>query len=134
MLTKIDHIAIAVRSIDEAIAYYEKALGLSCTRREDVPSQKVRTAFIPLGEIHLELLEPMTLDSTVQKFLDKHGPGIHHISFATDDIQAQLNQAKAAGCQLIHEQPVDGAHDKMVAFLHPTSSYGVLTEFCQKKP
>ncbi len=133
MLQKIDHIAIAVRSIDEALRYYEQALGLTCEKREDVPSQKVRTAFLRVGEIYLELLEPMSLDGTVQKFLDKHGPGIHHISFATDDVAKQLSQAKQAGCQLIHDQPFDGANGKLVGFLHPTSTFGVLTEFCQKK-
>lgn len=133
MLTRIDHIAIAVRSIAEALTYYEQALGLTCERIEDVPSQKVKTAFLSVGEVHLELLEPTGPDSTIQKFLDTHGPGIHHIAFATDNIQAQLSQARRVGCQLIHEQPIDGANNKLVAFLHPKSTFGVLTEFCAPK-
>lgn len=133
MLKKIDHVAIAVKSIEEALPFYEKALGLRCERIEEVPAQKVRTAFLKIGDTYLELLEPMSLDSTVQKFLDKHGPGIHHLAFATDDVGDQLVQAKQGGCQLIHETPFEGAHEKLVAFLHPASTFGVLTEFCQKK-
>ncbi|MBJ7260109.1 MAG: methylmalonyl-CoA epimerase [Chthoniobacterales bacterium] len=131
MLERIDHLGIAVRSLQESIPYYEKALGLRCERVEEVAGQKVRTAFFRLGETHLELLEPTSLDSPVAKFLEKnpHG-GIHHVAFATDDIAAQLAQAKDAGCQLINEQPVGGAGDKLVAFLHPKSTHGVLTEFC----
>jgi methylmalonyl-CoA/ethylmalonyl-CoA epimerase len=133
MLKKVDHIAIAVRSIAEALPFYEKALGLSCERIEEVPSQKVKTAFLKIGEMHLELLEPTSPDSTVQKFLDKNGPGIHHVAFATDDLPDQLAQAKSAGCALINETPVDGAGNKSIAFLHPKSTLGVLTEFCAPK-
>jgi methylmalonyl-CoA/ethylmalonyl-CoA epimerase len=133
MLKKVDHIAIAVRSIAEALPYYEKVLGLSCERIEEVPSQKVKTAFLKIGELHLELLEPTSPESTVQKFLDKNGPGVHHVAFATDNLEEQLAQAKGAGCALIHETPVDGAGDKQIAFLHPKSTQGVLTEFCMPK-
>ena len=130
MITRIDHLGIAVRSLDETIPYYEKALGLKCEHREEVPAQKVRTAFFTVGEVHLELLEPTAPDSPVARFLEKNGEGVHHVAFASDDIRGQLDQAAAAGCKLIHEQPFEGAAGKLVAFLHPKSTHGVLTEFC----
>jgi methylmalonyl-CoA/ethylmalonyl-CoA epimerase len=99
-----------------------------------VPSQKVRTAFFACGEVHLELLEPTDPESTIAKFLETRGEGIHHIAFATTDIVGQLAQAKESGSRLIHEVPFDGAGGKLVAFVHPKSSFGVLTEFCQPKP
>ena len=135
MLRRFDHLGIAVRSLEDSIPYYEKALGLRCEHIEEVPSQKVRTAFFHVGETHLELLEPTSPESPIAKFLEKnpHG-GIHHVAFATDDIQNQLAQAKDAGCQLINETPVDGAGGKLVAFLHPKSTHGVLTEFCAPSP
>ncbi len=132
MLTKIDHIGIAVNSLDEAIPFYEKVLGLSCEKVEEVPTQKVKTAFFALGEVHLELLEPMSEDSPIAKFLEKKGPGVHHIAYQSDDVQDQLNQAAKEGCKLINETPVDGAGGKKVAFLHPKSTFGVLSEFCSK--
>jgi len=131
MITKIDHLGIAVKSIDEAKADYETVLGLKCQGREEVESQKVKTAFFAAGDVHLELLEPTSDESPIAKFLEKNGPGIHHIAFATDDITGQLAQAKGAGARLIHEVPFEGAADKLVAFLHPKSTFGVLTEFCQ---
>jgi methylmalonyl-CoA/ethylmalonyl-CoA epimerase len=135
MLKKIDHLGIAVRSLDEAVPYYEKALGLKCEHREEVPSQKVRTAFFAVGEVHLELLEPTDPDSPIAKYLEKNpAGGIHHIAFATDNIDGQLLQASGAGVKLIHEKPFDGAGGKLVAFLHPKSTFGVLTEFCTPKP
>lgn len=134
MLTKIDHLGIAVRDLDESIEYYEKSLGLSCHGREEVDSQKVKTAFFEVGEVHLELLEPTSEDSPIAKFLEKNGEGIHHIAFHTDDIEGQLKQASGSGVRLIHEAPLEGAADKLVAFLHPKSTHGVLTEFCAEKP
>ena len=133
-IQKIDHLGIAVKSIDAALPYYEKTLGLKCEHREEVPSQKVRTAFFPCGEVHIELLEPTDPESTIAKFIEAKGEGIHHIAFATTDITGQLSQAKDAGTRLIHEVPIDVAGGKLVAFLHPKSSFGVLTEFCQPKP
>jgi methylmalonyl-CoA/ethylmalonyl-CoA epimerase len=130
MIKKIDHLGIAVRSLDEAIPYYEKALGLHCEGREEVASQRVRTAFFDVGGVHLELLEPTSPDSPIAKFIAERGEGIHHIAFRTDDIVAQLGQAAAAGIRLIHEKPFEGAAGKDVAFLHPKSTRGVLTEFC----
>jgi methylmalonyl-CoA/ethylmalonyl-CoA epimerase len=134
MIQRIDHLGIAVRSLDETVPYYEKALGLPCEHREEVPSQKVRTAFFHCGEVHLELLEPTADDSPIARFLEKNGEGIHHIAFATDDIAAQLGQASDAGVRLIHEEPFEGAANKLVAFLHPKSTHGVLTEFCAPAP
>ncbi len=133
MITRIDHLGIAVRSIEAALPYYEKALGLKCAHREEVPSQQVKTAFFDVGEVHLELLEPTSPESPVAKFIEKNGEGIHHIAFATTDINGQLGQAKGAGTRLIHEQPFEGAAGKLVAFLHPKSTFGVLTEFCAPK-
>ena len=134
MIKHIDHLGIAVRSLDESIPFYEKTLGLKCEHREEVPSQKVRTAFFHCGDVHIELLEPTAPDSPIAKYLEKnpHG-GIHHIAYATDNIEAQLQQAKEAGTQLIHEKPIDGAGGKLVAFLHPKSTFGVLTEYCMPK-
>jgi len=133
MLKKIDHIGIAVKSIDEAKSFFENTLGLACEGIEEVASQKVKTAFFSIGEVHLELLEPTADDSPVGKFLEKNGPGVHHIAYNTDDVQKQLEQASASGCKLINKTPVDGAGGKQVAFLHPKSTFGVLTEFCAKK-
>ncbi len=131
MLKKIDHLGIAVRALDEVVPYFEKALGLKCEHREEVPSQKVRTAFFTVGEVHLELLEPTDPESPVAKFLEKNpNGGIHHVAFGTDDIAGQLSQAAGAGVRLINEKPFDGAAGKLVAFLHPKSTFGVLTEFC----
>ena len=133
VLQKIDHLGIAVRSIEETLPYYEKALGLKCERIEEVPSQKVRTAFFAVGQVHIELLEPTAEDSTIAKFIADRGEGIHHIAFYTDNIEGQLAKAKENGVRLIHEVPFDGAAGKLVAFLHPKSSHGVLTEFCSAK-
>jgi len=134
MINKIDHLGIAVPSLDQAVPYYEKALGFKCEHREEVPSQKVRTAFFAVGEVHLELLEPTSPESPIAKFLEKNpAGGIHHIAFATDNIGGQLKQAAGAGVKLIHEVPVDGAGHKLVAFLHPKSTFGTLTELCAPK-
>lgn len=134
MISKIDHLGIAVKDLGEAVAYYEKTLGLKCEHIEEVESQRVRTAFFTVGETHLELLEPTSEDSPVAKFLEKNGEGIHHVAFGTDDINGQLRVAQEAGARLIHETPIDGAGGKLVAFLHPKSTHGVLTEFCMAKP
>lgn len=134
MIQKIDHLGIAVRSLDESVKYYEEALGLKCEHIEEVPSQKVRTAFFSVGGVHVELLEAMSPESPIAQFLEKNpNGGVHHVAFATDDVGQQLARAKNAGVRLIHETPVPGANNKLVAFLHPKSTYGVLTEFCGNK-
>jgi methylmalonyl-CoA/ethylmalonyl-CoA epimerase len=130
MIKRIDHLGIAVSSLNDALPVWEKALGLKCERVEEVPSQKVRTAFFDVGGVHLELLEPMSPESAIAKFIEKNGEGLQHVAFATDDIEGQLKQAKDNGVRLINETPVPGAGGKQVAFLHPKSMKGVLTEFC----
>jgi len=133
MLQKIDHLGIAVHSIAEARKFYELVLGLPCEGEETVESQKVKTAFFAVGEVHIELLEPTSEESPIAKFLAKNGEGIHHVAYSSDDIEAQIRQAREGGCRLIHETPIEGAGNKLVAFLHPKSTHGVLTEFCSKK-
>lgn len=130
MIKKIDHIGIAVNSIEQARDYFEKTLGLTCEGVETVDSQKVKTAFFSVGEVHIELLEPTSDDSAVAKYLGKNGEGVHHIALQTDSVESQLDQAEKCGCSLINKTPVEGAGGKKVAFLHPKSTCGVLTEFC----
>ena len=133
MLRKIDHLGIAVRSIAAARTFYEKVLGLPCEGEETVESQKVKIAFFAVGEVHIELLEPTSAESPIAKFLEKNGEGIHHVAYSTDDIAGQIRQARDNGGHLIHETPIEGAGGKLVAFLHPKSTHGVLTEFCSDK-
>lgn len=132
MVNKIDHLGIAVHSIAQARTFYENVLGLTCERIEEVASQKVRTAFFSIGDTHIELLEPTDPQSPIAKFLDKHGEGIHHIGYASDKVEQELEKAKENGCKLINEEPVPGAGGKRIAFLHPKSTHGVLTEICSK--
>jgi methylmalonyl-CoA epimerase len=131
MLKKIDHIGIAVASIEEARKYYEGVLGLKLDRIEDVPSQKVKTAFFDIGGVWLELLEPTAEDSPVGKFLaDRPAGGIHHLAFLSDDVAQELNAAKEKGVRLVDEVPRAGAGKMDIGFLHPKFTAGVLTEFC----
>lgn len=130
MLKKIDHIGIAVHSIEQARVFYEQALGLHCERIEEVPSQQVRTAFFVLGETKIELLEPLREEGPIAKFLQRRGEGVHHIAYCCDDAATQLKQAKKAGCRLINETSLSGAGGKQIGFLHPKSTHGVLTELC----
>lgn len=132
MIKKIDHLGIAVRSIETTRKFYEDVLGLVCEKEEVVASQKVRTAFFTVGDVHIELLEPTSDDSPIARFLNKNGEGFHHIAYQTDDIDGQLDTARYHGCKLIHETPIEGAVGKQVAFLHPKSTFGVLTEFCKQ--
>jgi methylmalonyl-CoA/ethylmalonyl-CoA epimerase len=129
MLKKIDHIGVAVSSLDNALSFY-KAMGVSPTHTETVESQKVKTAFISVGDVHIELLEPTSPDSPVAKFLEKRGEGMHHIAYEVDDVQNALDSLKAEGLKLIDETPKIGAHNMTVAFIHPKSVSGVLTEIC----
>jgi len=130
MLKKIDHIGIAVKSLEEAVRFYE-TLGVSVTSYEEVASQKVKVAFIKLGDSNIELLEPTSEDSPVAKFLDKKGEGIHHLCYEVNDVSESLDIMKKDGMKLINEEPVKGAHNKLVAFVHPKSANGVLTELSQ---
>ncbi len=130
MIKKIDHLGVAVKSLEESIKFYETVFGLKCEGTEEVASQKVKTAFFSIGDTHIELLEPTSPDSPIAKFLETKGEGIHHIAYYCDDIDGQLKNAKDSGVKLLHEVPIEGAHGKKVAFLHPKSTHGVLTEFC----
>jgi methylmalonyl-CoA/ethylmalonyl-CoA epimerase len=129
-MTKLDHIGIAVRSLDAAKIY--EALGLSVQHTEVVETQKVRTAFLSVGDSNLELLEPTSPDSTIAKFIEKRGEGVHHICLRVDDIESHLARLKAEGYRLINEHPVPGAHGCRVAFLHPSAGNGVLIELSEK--
>ncbi len=126
----IDHIGVAVSDIEEAARVY-KLLGLEIKNIEEVPSQKVRVAMLPLGESKVELLEPLEPDSPIQKFMDKKGSGIHHLAVAVDDVQAELEKLKKEGVRLINEEPVPGAGGALIAFVHPKETGGVLLELCQ---
>jgi methylmalonyl-CoA/ethylmalonyl-CoA epimerase len=132
MIDRIDHLGIAVRKLEDAIPFYERALGLKCERVEEIPSQKVRTAFFLVGEVHVELLEPTADDSAVAKFLRDRGEGVHHVAFHSDDLEAQLAQAKDGGARLVNETPTIGAGGKLIAFLHPKSTHGVMVELCRE--
>ncbi len=129
---KIDHLGIAVRSIDAALPLYAGMLGLKLHEIEDVPDQGVRTAVFALGESRIELLEPTTPDSPVAKFLEKRGEGIHHVALGVDDVVMALARLKAEGVRLIDETPRKGAGGAMIAFVHPKSTGGVLLELCQR--
>jgi methylmalonyl-CoA/ethylmalonyl-CoA epimerase len=131
MTTRLDHIGIAVKSLDAAKTIYE-VLGLEVGHVETVETQKVRTAFLSVGDANLELLEPTGPDSTIAKFIEKRGEGIHHICLRVDDIEAQLEKLKAQGYRVINEHPVPGAHGCRVAFLHPAAGNGVLIELSEK--
>ena len=130
MLSQLDHIGIAVKNLPQALEVFEKGLGLKCERIEDVPSQQVRVAFLKIGEARLELIQPIQGQGPVAKFIETRGEGIHHLAFATDDLESQIAQARNAGCRMIHETPTTGAHGKEIAFAHPSSTQGVLVEFC----
>ena len=129
---KLDHVGVAVPSIEDALEIYE-ALGLAEQKREIVPGQQVTVAFLPIGESRIELLEPTSPDSPVAKFLQKRGGGIHHLCFAVDDIENALADLAQRGFRLIHQTPVPGADGKRVAFLHPEAGGGVLIELSEKK-
>jgi methylmalonyl-CoA/ethylmalonyl-CoA epimerase len=127
----LDHIGIAVRDLPAALAFYRDALGLHIEGTEDVDSQKVRANFAGVGEARLELLEATAPDSPIARFIDKRGPGLHHITLRVDDIAAALAELKARGVRLIDEQPRPGAEDSLIAFVHPASTGGVLIELKQ---
>ena len=129
---KISHIGIAVDSIQKWIGFYRDILGLEYSGSEEVPEQKVRVAFLAIGESKIELLEPTSEDSPIAKFLESRGGGIHHIAIQVDDIEAALARHLEAGARLIDEKPRVGAHNMRIAFIHPKASGGVLMELCQE--
>lgn len=128
MKAVLDHIGIAVRDLNEALAFYRDALGLEVGSPEDVGSQRVRVLFIPVGQVELELLEATGTDSPIARFLDKRGPGLHHITLRVRDLADTLARLKARGARLIDESPRRGAGGSLVAFVHPSSTHGVLVE------
>jgi len=129
----LDHIGIAVDDLDAAIDLYREKLGFDVESVEDVPGFGVKVAFLPLGEGNVELVQPVTDDSAMSKFLEKKGPGFHHLCFRVDDIRVELARLEDAGVQLVDREPREGAHGTLVAFLHPKSTGGVLIELVQKK-
>ena len=131
--THIEHIGIAVNSIADALPFYEKVLGLKCYNIEEVADQKVKTAFFLIGQTKIGLLESTDPEGPVGKFIEKRGEGIHHIAFAVDQIEDKLREAEAAGIRLIDSTPRKGAEGLSIAFLHPKSTFGVLTELCEDK-
>lgn len=128
----IEHIGIAVKNLAASITYYEEVLGLKCYAIEEVEDQKVKTAFFKVGQTKIELLEATSPDSPIARFIEKRGEGIHHIAFAVENIRASLAEVESKGVTLIDKQPRRGAEGLDIAFLHPKSTGGVLTEFCQK--
>jgi len=129
-ISHIEHIGIAVISLEEAIPYYENTLGLKCYAVEEVADQKVKTAFFMVGQTKIELLESTDQEGPIGKFIEKKGEGVHHIAFAQEDIAASLKNAEENGVQLIDKNPRKGAEGLNIGFLHPKSTFGVLMEFC----
>lgn len=130
-ISHIEHLGIAVKSIEEQLPYYEGVLGLKCYNIEVVEDQKVKTAFFKIGQTKIELLEPTSPDSTIAKFIEKRGEGIHHIAFSIDGVANALKEMEDKGVQLIDKAPRGGAEGLNIAFLHPKSTHGVLTELCE---
>lgn len=131
-ITHIEHIGIAVKNLHEAIKFYEEVFGLKCYAVEEVADQKVRTAFFMLGQTKIELLESTSPDGPIGRFIENKGEGIHHIAFAVTGLKEKLEEVKSKGVRLVDEQPRKGAEGLNIAFLHPKSTFGVLTEFCEK--
>lgn len=131
MIRQVAHIGIAVRDLDAAVRVYREELGLEELYREEVPDQRVTTAVFSAGETHIELLAPTSAESPVAKFIEKRGEGIHHVAYAVDDLEAKLDELKSKGVRLIDEKPRVGAGGHLIAFVHPKSASGVLTEMTQ---
>ena len=129
----IEHIGIAVKNLEESIKYYEDVLGLECYNVEEVKDQKVKTAFFKVGEVKIELLESTDPEGPIGKYVEKKGEGIHHIAFAGENIEDKLKHAEEKGIRLIDTEPRKGAEGLDIAFLHPKSTFGVLTELCEDK-
>ena len=127
----LNHIGVAVRSIDEQKSFYEDSLGMEFEGIETVPDQKVRVAFFRTDQVRIELLEPTEPDSTIAKFFEKRGQGLHHVAYTVENIKARIQEFKAAGLRMIDDEPRSGAHQMQIAFVHPKSTFGVLTELCE---
>lgn len=132
MLKKIEHIGIAVHSIEESLPVFESLLGSKSYKTETVNSEFVKTAFITIGESKIELTEATSMDSPIAKFLSKNKSGFHHMAFEVDNIETEIQRLENEGFQLIHKSPKKGADNKLIAFLHPKSTNGVLIELCQE--
>ena len=130
-ISHIEHLGIAVKSIEAALPYFENVLGLKCYSIEEVADQKVKTAFLKVGQTKLELLEATSEDSPIAKFIEKKGEGIHHLAFAVDGVAKSLAEAEEKGIRLIDKAPRKGAEGLNIAFLHPKSAQGILTELCE---
>jgi methylmalonyl-CoA epimerase len=133
MKARLDHVGIAIADLSEALAFYREALGLEVDATETVPSQRVRAHFVPAGAVALELLEATADDSPIAGFLARRGPGLHHLTFRVDDLQAALDHLAARGVRLIDARPRAGAEGALVAFIHPASAHGVLVELKQER-
>lgn len=132
-MNKIEHLGIAVKNIEESSKIYETLLKSECYKIEEVESEGVKTAFYQIGESKIELLEATKSDSPIAKFIEKKGQGIHHIAFDVDDIHSEIKRLEAEGFKLINTEPKNGADDKIIAFLHPKSTDGILVELCMDK-
>jgi methylmalonyl-CoA/ethylmalonyl-CoA epimerase len=133
MIKRIDHIGIAVRHLEDVLPFYEEVLKLPLLAIEEVESEKVRVAFLQVGETNIELLEPTSMESPIAQFIEKRGEGIHHIAIGVESIQERINEMKLKGIRMIQDEPKVGAHGAEVAFIHPKSASGVLFELCEKK-
>jgi methylmalonyl-CoA/ethylmalonyl-CoA epimerase len=133
MLKKVEHIGIAVKNLENSNALFKKLFGQAHYKVEKVESEGVSTSFFMLGETKIELLEATNPESSIAKFIDKKGEGIHHIAYAVDDILTEMERLKSEGFELIHQQPKEGADNKLICFLHPKSTNGILVELCQDK-
>jgi methylmalonyl-CoA/ethylmalonyl-CoA epimerase len=132
-MQKVEHIGIAVKSLDRSISLFEKLLNTSCYKTELVESEQVNTAFFKKGETKIELLESLTADGVIAKFIEKKGEGMHHIAFDVADIEAEMKRLQSEGFVLLNEHPKQGADNKLVCFLHPKTTNGVLIELCQER-
>lgn len=133
MIKKVDHIGVAVRSIDDALPFYTDVLGMELQGIEEVESEKVKVAFIKVGDTKIELLEPTSVESAIAIHLEKRGEGIHHVALGVDSIQERIEEIKAKGIRMIQDQAKTGAGGALVAFMHPKSTGRVLVELCEKK-
>lgn len=133
-MLKIEHLGIAVSDLEKSLPLFEQLLNTPCYKTEKVEREGVNTAFFQTGESKIELLEATTPDSPIQKYIDKKGEGIHHIAFEVENIEAEMKRLSALGFQLLSDQPKNGADNKLICFLHPKSTNGVLIELCQEKP
>ncbi|MBL7754178.1 MAG: methylmalonyl-CoA epimerase [Chitinophagaceae bacterium] len=130
----VEHIGIAVRSLEKSIPLYELLLNTPCYKRETVTREQVDTAFFRRGDTKIELLQSLDAEGVIARFIDKRGEGIHHIALAVDDIYAEIKRLKSAGLEFLHEEPKAGADNKLICFLHPKSTQGVLVELCMERP